>query len=60
MSQKGNYLNCSTDISNPNSTVIPHDAVKSGEAKVVRIDFVSKSFKNEYEIQEILRVKYFK
>lgn len=60
MSQKGNYLNYSTNISNPNSTAIPHDAVKSGEAKVVRIEFVSWNFKNEYDIQEILRTKYFK
>lgn len=59
-SQNGSFLNCSTDISNPNSTTIPHDAVKSGEAKVVRIKFVDWHFKNESNITEILRKKYFK
>lgn len=58
--RNGSFLNCSTDISNPNSTAIPHDAVKSGEAKVIRIEFVSWNFKQQYDITEILRTKYFK
>jgi len=57
--RNGSFLNCSTDISNPNSSAISHDAVKTGEAKVVRIEFVSWSFKQQYDITEILRTKYF-
>jgi hypothetical protein len=59
-SQNGSFLNCSTSISNPNTTAIPHDAVISGEAKVVRIEFVYWHFKNESNITEKIRTTFFK
>ncbi len=58
--RNGSFLNCSTDITNPNSTAIPYNAVKSGEAKVVRIEFVSWGFKKQYDITETIRTTYFK
>ncbi|CAN1548353.1 hypothetical protein MCEGE10_02061 [Flavobacteriaceae bacterium] len=56
--QNQNFINYYTSITKPGGVEMPIDAIKSGAAKVVRIEFVSWDFKNEYEITEILRKKF--
>jgi hypothetical protein len=57
-SQNLNFLNYSTSITKPGGIDMPYEAIKSGEAKVIKIEFVSWHFKNEETISNLLRKKY--
>lgn len=54
--QKGNFLNYTTGIYGPGA--IPVQAIKSGEAKVIGVEFVSWTVKNEQAIIDLLQNKY--
>lgn len=57
-SRNGNFIGCTTEITKPGGIDMPYDAIKSGEAKIGRIEFITWDFKNEQAILNLLDSRY--